>query len=85
MILICLSYNDSRKGLVNNISNEIAFTLNDVALFSMPASAIGHVPPAPFPFWHPEGTYTMKLYYGSTGSAFSLAGTISVIEFNVRK
>jgi len=76
-------YNDSRKGLVH-ASGELAFTLNDVALFYK-ANGGNIDPPKPFPFWLPEGTYTMKLYFSSPSASFSIAGTISIIEFNVRK
>jgi len=60
----------------------LAFTLNDFSLFYRTGNSI-ESPAQSFPFWLPAGTYTMKLY--CTNSNFSLVGTISVLEFNVKK
>lgn len=62
-------------------SSEIALTLGDISLFYRNTSTYTT---RNFPFWIPEGTYTMKLFCKNILSTLPLAGTISVIEFNVK-
>lgn len=72
------------KGTVPGGATELAFTLSDVSLYYQSGSVGRSNYNQPFPFWLPAGTYTMKLFFDSS-TAFSLVGTISAIEFNVKK
>ena len=74
-------YTAANKGTYTG-SGEIALTIADISLFYQ----LNHLQKIQsFPFWIPEGTYTVKLFCGNILYARPIAGTMSVIEFNVRK
>jgi len=71
---------DNSKGTVP--ASNTALTFDDISLFYQ-YNSLQKI--QNFPFWIPEGTYVMKLFVGNILYTFPIAGTMSVIEFNVRK
>ena len=79
MIKASAGYTASNKGTYTG--SETFFTIGDISLFNN----YNNGQKQSFPFWIPEGTYTVKLFCGNILYARPIAGTMSVIEFNVRK
>ena len=73
----------STAGVLRSNGTSIALTFDDVSLYYRGANSSHHYLPV-FPYWFPEGTYTMKLFYGTLSSKIPIIGTVSVIEFNVK-